>query len=63
MIKFTGNPRCDFEKATAEIAKLKDRILGYQEQIASLRSSVKNLMKTSESDKKHFQETLAQKDR
>ena len=62
MIKFTGDLRCDFEKATAEIAKLKDRILGYQEQIASLRSSVKSLKKTSESDKKHFKETLAQKD-
>lgn len=62
MIKFTENLRCDFEKATAEIAKLKDRILGYQEQIASLRSSVKSLKKTSESDKKHFKETLAQKD-
>lgn len=28
MIKFTGNLRLDFEKATAEITKLKDRILG-----------------------------------
>ena len=37
MIKFTGDLRLDFEKATAEIVKLKDRILGYQEQIASLR--------------------------
>ena len=62
MIKFTGNLRCDFEKATAEIAKLKDRLLGYQEQIKSLRSSVKSLKKTNESDKKHFKETLEEKD-
>ena len=62
MIKFTGNLRCDFEKATAEITKLKDRILGYQEQIKSLQSSVKCLKKTSESDKEHFKETLAEKD-
>ena len=41
MIKYTGDLRCDFEKATAEIMKLKDRILGYQEQTASLRASVK----------------------
>ena len=45
MIKFTGNLRSDFEKAAAEIAKLKDRILGYQEQIKSLQSSVKCLKK------------------
>lgn len=62
MIKFTGDLRCDFEKTAAEIVKLKDRILGYQEQIASLRSSVKNLKRTSESDKKRFKETLAEKD-
>ena len=43
MMKFTGDLRLDFEKATAEIVKLKDRILGYQEQIASLRESVKCL--------------------
>ena len=41
MIKFTGNLRLDFEKATAEITKLKDRILGYQEQIASLQASAR----------------------
>ena len=29
MIKYTGDLRCDFEKATAEITKLKDRIVGY----------------------------------
>ena len=62
MIKFTGNLRCDFEKAAAEIAKLKDRILGYQEQIKSLQSSVKCLKKKSESDKEHFKEALAEKD-
>ena len=62
MIKFTGDLRCDFEKATAEIVKLKDRILGYQEQTASLRSSVKNLEKTIESDKRRFQEALDEKD-
>ena len=62
MIKFTGDLRCDFNKATAEIAKLKDRILGYQEQIASLRSSVRNLEKTNESSKRQFREALDKKD-
>ena len=62
MIKFTGDLRCDFEKATAEIVKLKDRILGYQQQISSLRSSVKNLQKSKEADRKQFKETIDEKD-
>ena len=62
MIKFTGNLRLDFEKATAEITKLKDRILGYQEQIVSLQASVRNLRRSKESDKKQYAESLAEKD-
>lgn len=62
MIKFTGDLRCDFDKATAEIAKLKDRILGYQEQIAGLRSTIRNLEKAKESSKKQFKEALDEKD-
>lgn len=62
MIKFTGDLRCDFEKATAEIAKQKDRILGYQEKIESLRESVKKLKKSKEKEKKQYQESLAEKD-
>ena len=41
MIKYSGNLRHDFEKATGEIVKLKDRILGYHEQSASVRCSLK----------------------
>lgn len=62
MIKYTGNLRIDFEKAAAEITKLKDRILGYQEQIASLQASVRNLRRSKESDKKQYTESLAEKD-
>ena len=62
MIKFTGNLRNDFEKATAEIVKLKDRILGYQEQIAALRKSVNNLERSKDSAKKKYDESLAEKD-
>ena len=62
MIKYTGDLRCDFEKATAEITKLKDRILGYQEQIASLRASVKSLKQSNDFHKKNYQESLAEKD-
>ena len=62
MIKFTGDLRLDFEKATAEIVKLKDRILGYQEQTASLRQSVRRLEKSRASDKEQYRESLAEKD-
>ncbi len=62
MIKYTGNLRLDFEKATEEIIKLKDRILGYQEQLASLRASNRNLEKSRESEKKRYKESLAEKD-
>ena len=62
MLKFTGNLRLDFEKATAEITKLKDRVLGYQEQIVSLQASVRNLKRSKESDKKQYMESLAEKD-
>ena len=62
MIKYTGDLHHDFEKANAEIIKLKDRIFDYQEQIASLRESVKRLKKYRDSDKKQYSETLAEKD-
>lgn len=62
MIKYTGDLRCDFEKATAEITKLKDRIVGYQEQTASLRASVKSLKQSNDFHKKNYQESLAEKD-
>ena len=62
MIKFTGDLRLDFEKATAEIVNMKDRILGYQEQIASLRESLKRLKQSKDSEKKQYTESLAEKD-
>lgn len=62
MIKFTGDLRLDFEKATAEIIKLKDRILGYQEQIVSLRTSIKNLEQSKDSAEKKYTESIAEKD-
>lgn len=61
-MKYTGNTRCDFEKATAEIAKQKDRILGYQEEISALRATVRRLQNLQESRKKEYEESLAKKD-
>ena len=62
MIKLTGDLRCDFDKVTAENTKLKDRILGYQEKVVSLQTSIKNLKRSKESDKKQYTESLAEKD-
>lgn len=62
MIKYTGDIRRDFEKATAEISRLKDRILGYQEQISSLRREADRLRKARESQKEKYEETIAEKD-
>lgn len=62
MIKYTGNLRIDFEKATEEITKLKDRILGYQEKVASLNVSISNLRKSRASEKKQYAESLIEKD-
>ena len=42
MIRFSGDIRRDFDKATAEISKLKDRILGYQEKISNLYKDQEN---------------------
>lgn len=62
MVRYTGDLRRDFDKATAEIAKLKDRILGYQAQIESLRDEAKRLRESKASQKKKFMEALAGKD-
>ena len=62
MIKFTGDLRHNFEKATAEIVKLKDRILGYQEQISGLRTTEKRLRKANADQKEKYEEALAEKE-
>lgn len=62
MTTFTGEPRRDFEKATAEIVKLKDRILGYQERIDSLRGENDRLREKNELQRAKYEERLAEKD-
>ena len=61
-MKLTGDIRCDFEKVTAENVRLKDRILGYQETISSLRSSLKAARKSKDLQRADYEELLAQKD-
>ena len=62
MVKFTGDLRCDFNKATEEITKLKDRILGYQEQISSLRNEVNRLRRKIEADQAEHRNVTEEKD-
>lgn len=61
-MKLMGNIRRDFEKVTAENIKLKDRILGYQETISSLRHSLKAAQKSKDKQQADYEEALAQKD-
>lgn len=61
-MKLTGGIRCGFEKVTAENVRLKDRILGYQETISSLRSSLKAARKSKDLQRADYEELLAQKD-
>ena len=62
MIKFTGDLRRDFEKATTQITELNGRILGYQEQIHDLRRSLKAVREAKESQKVTYEGLLAEKD-
>lgn len=62
MMKLSGNIRQDFERVTAENVKLKDRILGYQEEIRILQSSRKRLEKTNASQKADYESTIAEQD-
>lgn len=62
MIKFSGDIRRDFNKATAEISRLSDRILSYQEQISSLRQTENRLRKANASQKEKYEEALNEKD-
>lgn len=61
-MKFSGDTRRDFEKAAAENAQLKDRILGYKDQIRDLRRSLKAMQKAKEIQKAVYEEQLAEKE-
>lgn len=61
-MKFSGDSRRGFERATAENAQLKDRILCYQEQIHDLRRSLKAAQEAKKSQKAAYEGLLAEKD-
>lgn len=62
MYKPSGNLRRDYDCLSGEYMKQKDRILSYQEQIASLRSSNRSLEKALAREKEQHKEEVAQKD-
>lgn len=61
-MKPAGNIRRDYEKVTAENTRLKDRILGYQEQIHDLRRSLNQMREARDSQAAMYEEQLAEKD-
>jgi hypothetical protein len=61
-LKLSGDIRRDFEKVTAENLQLKDRILGYQECIKDLRTSLKRTQESREKQKNDFKSEIAEKD-
>lgn len=62
MYKPSGDLRRDYERLSGEYMKQKDRILSYQEQIASLRNSNRALQKSLAKEKEQHKEEAAQKD-
>lgn len=62
MYKPSGDLRRDYDRLSSEYVKQKDRILSYQEQIASLRNSNRTLEKALAKEKREHKEESAQKD-
>lgn len=62
MFKPSGDLRRDYNRLSSEYMKQKDRILSYQEQIASLRNSNKTMEKALAREKECRKEEAAQKD-
>ena len=62
MIKLTGNLHADFDKVFEEYTKLRDRILGYQERMKSLQTSLKASEKSKQKQKDDYEAKIAEKD-
>ena len=63
MIKLTGNLHADFDKVFEEYTKLRDRILGYQERMKSLQTSLKASEKSKQKQKDDYEAKIAEKER
>lgn len=62
MIKYTGDIRRDFEKATAEIVRLETRLYDSDVQITSLKTTIKSLRESKKNDKEKYENIIAEKD-
>lgn len=62
MFKPSGDLRRDYDHLSDEYIRQKDRILSYQEQIVSIRSSNRRLEKALAKEKESHKEDIAQKD-
>ena len=58
---YSNSKRIDFERLSAEIIQLKDRILEYQEMIKSLQGSLKSAEAAKERQKAGYESTIAEK--
>ena len=59
---YSNSTRVDFERMSAEIIVLKDRIAGYQEKVHSLQASLKKSEHTKRKLKEDFESLLAEKE-
>ena len=59
---YSNSKNIDFERLSAEVVKLKDRILGYQEQVKSLQGSLKSSEAAKERQKQRYESIISEKD-
>ena len=59
---YSNSKRVESEKMSTEIITLKDRIIGYQDTIHSLRQSLKSTESTNKKQKATYEDAIAEKD-
>ena len=59
---YSSSKNIGYERLSAEVVQLKDRILGYQEQVKSLQGSLRSAEAAKERQKQHYESIIAEKD-
>lgn len=59
---YSNSKNIGFERLSSEVVQLKDRILGYQEQVKSLQGSLKSSEAAKERQKQRYESIIAEKD-
>ena len=59
---YSSSKNIGFERLSAEVVQLKDRILGYQEQVKCLQGSLKSSEAAKERQKQRYESIIAEKD-